>query len=128
MLSATANGEPQDPYRSQDSSDVWYPHVLAEVDGLFYRLWGYTSQAIEKQGESARQFGPLIFVRTLSPAASTNSAALRNQLNYITLVVLAGVALIVWLAIMLNRGKRKTDFSLPSRRDKKTKDSSGVEA
>ena len=128
LLSATANGEPQDPYRSQDSSDVWYPHVLAEVDGLFYRLWGYTSQAIEKQGESARQFGPLIFVRTLSPAASTNSAALRNQLNYITLVVLAGVALIVWLAIMLNRGKRKTDFSLPSRRDKKTKDSSGVEA
>ncbi len=128
LLSATANGEPQDPYRSQESSDVWYPHVLAEVDGLFYRLWGYTSQAIERQGESARQFGPLIFVRTLSPAASTNSAALRNQLNYMTILVLVGIAGIVWLAFILNRGKRKTDFSLPSRRDKKTKDGAGSES
>jgi hypothetical protein len=119
LLSANPSAESQDPYRSLETSDVWYPRVLAEADGIFYRLWGYTSQAIEKQGEAARQFGPLIFARNINPSTNTSSNVLRNQLNYMTLFILLAVAGIVWLGFTLNRGKRKTDFSLPSRRDKK---------
>ncbi len=49
-------------------TQAWSVGKYVEVEGVFYRMWSYTSDRIEKIREQGRQAAPLVVVSTLRPS------------------------------------------------------------
>ncbi|MEC8555339.1 MAG: hypothetical protein VXZ82_10085 [Planctomycetota bacterium] len=49
-------------------TQAWSVGKYAEVEGVFYRMWSYSSDRMEKIREQGRQAAPLVVVSTLRPS------------------------------------------------------------
>jgi len=94
--------------KSQMSSEqnlqqgVWYPSVNVDIEGIFYRLWSYstgqTSKASEKmEGTELRQIGPLVAVTEWKSLPTTTPAPqpARSLVRELTTALIVAAA-IVW--------------------------------
>jgi hypothetical protein len=94
--------------KSQMSSEqnlqqgVWYPSVNVDIEGIFYRLWSYstgqTAKASEKmEGTELRQIGPLVAVtewKSLPTTPPTPQPA-RSLVRELTTALIVAAA-IIW--------------------------------
>ncbi len=90
-----------DPMRSLDNADVWYPTAEVQARGIFYRLWGYSSQATLAPGFSGKQFGPLLFATSILPSSVQSAETIKSQLNWLNvMILLLTIGIVAWGWIM----------------------------
>jgi len=91
---------------SQNSQQgVWYPSVNVDIEGIFYRLWSYstgqTAKASEKMdGAELRQIGPLVAVTQWKPLGDSLATDKKNPKGSRSLLREVSIALVIAAAVV----------------------------
>ena len=99
----------RDQIRLQEGGDAMVAQISLplEVDGFFFRLWGYETDYMEKFG-GGEQFGPLLIAARLSAREQVVDAVGSRKIGWIaaTAVLVAIIAIWIWNSVLARRDRR----------------------